>query len=90
MTPTTPTPKAGQPTCSACTTALRTPRINEFTMGCGSCKARALAGTGAHLESAEAGKLTAQYRGALDALFGEGWRAGADEVKAWAGRMKRC
>ena len=76
-------------TCPACTEALRKPRVNDFTLGCHSCKARALACTGAHLESSVAGKLTLSYRGVLEALFGEGWRAGGDEVKVWAARMKQ-
>lgn len=73
--------------CSSCHRALREPRINEFTAGCGSCRARALAAIGAHEESRDSGRMTPQYRGALDKLFGDGWQVGNQLTKDWATRM---
>ena len=75
-------------TCFSCLAAEHAPRADDFTAGCDSCKARALAVTGAHEESERAGKLTAQYIGALKALFGDAWRAGNEAVKAWAAKAK--
>ena len=66
--------------CTACAEA-------ESDPPCPSCYARALAAIGAHEESRNAGKMTAQYRDALGTLFGEGWKAGNAEVKRWATLM---
>ncbi len=75
--------------CAACVTAERNnPRMNEFTVGCTSCVARALAATGAHEASEAAGKMTADYRDALAKLFGDGWKEGNEAVKQWAKRLK--
>lgn len=74
--------------CTACSIAMTKPRIDLFTVGCVSCKARALAATGAHEESAEAKKITPAYKAALEAMFGDDWQAGAAQTKEWAGRMK--
>lgn len=74
--------------CDSCIAAELAPRANDFTAGCDSCKARALAVTGAHEESQRAGKLTAQYTGALKTLFGDAWKAGNEAVKAWAAKAK--
>ncbi len=34
--------------------------------------------------------MTAQYRGALETLFGERWAQGNAEVKRWAGLIKKA
>ena len=78
-------------TCNACTDAMTAPRSAEFTCGCSSCDARALAATGAHQESARVESITPAYRAALVALFGAEsaeWMAGHEAVKAWDARMR--
>jgi hypothetical protein len=47
--------------------------------------ARALAATGAHLESAALGQIQMPYRIALEKLFGfSNWESGHAQVKEWA------
>jgi hypothetical protein len=74
-------------TCPSCERAENDPRCDEFTAGCVSCKARALAATGAHLESAEAKQMTLHYASVLKSMFGDGWKEGNTLVKAWAAKM---
>jgi hypothetical protein len=75
--------------CPACTAAESTPNRDGFRDGCRGCTARALAVTGAHLESAERGGITAQYRAALEKLFGaQAWREGHEMVKGWASKLR--
>ena len=76
-------------TCKSCQLAQRTPRSAEFTAGCMSCKARALAGIGGHLASKEAGRVLPNYRDTLERLFGADWTQGAQMVKEWALSIKR-
>lgn len=75
-------------TCPDCTAAETTPRAYDYRADCQSCKARALAAIGAHLESAALGRQTAQYARALATMFGaDGVAAGHESVKRWAKRM---
>lgn len=75
-------------TCPSCDQAMQQPKSAQFTPGCESCMARALAVTGAHSESQQSGRMTEQYRTALKKCFGEDWQRGHESVKEWAGRMK--
>lgn len=76
--------------CPACAAAESTPNRDGFEQDCCGCKARALAATGAHLESAERGGITPQYREALEKLFGaDAWREGHELVKGWAIKIRR-
>ncbi len=77
-------------TCPACKAATTEPTTALAQAGCDSCLSRMLAATGAHLESAVAKRMTAQYRGALETLFGERWAQGNVEVKRWAGLIKKA
>lgn len=76
--------------CLACKRAESAPRIDEFTAHCESCKARALAVTGAHLASKTAGKMTTDYLSALKAMFGQEWEPGALQVRAWGETLHRA
>lgn len=73
--------------CSSCSAAMTAPRSNEFAVGCTSCCARALAAIGAHQESQTLGRLTGQYEGALKTLFGDDYKDGHEQTKAWASRI---
>jgi hypothetical protein len=76
--------------CSACCDAEANPRSDKWVHPpCPSCYARALAATGAHEQSKAAGKITADYKHALDKLFGADWQQGAAMVKTWAEKMNR-
>lgn len=76
--------------CDQCIKAANeNPRLNAFSNGCMSCDARALAVTGAHLESAQAGSMTAHYRSVLEKVFGESWREGHALVRTWVGVMNK-
>lgn len=75
--------------CDACASAETQPDRDEFRRDCRSCVARALAATGAHIESAAKGGITQQYRGALGKLFGaDKWREGHELVKVWASKIR--
>jgi hypothetical protein len=72
--------------CTACTKAMTAPRIDLWAANCESCSARALAVTGAHVESKAAGRVTPRYVEVLKGIFGERWKEGAELVKQWAVR----
>lgn len=76
-------------TCPACISAVRTPRASYGEAGCLSCKARMLAAIGGHLESRATGKRTERYLETLKALFGDEWKAGAEEVKRWGTQVNQ-
>ena len=76
-------------TCDACTAAESQPNAATFGQGCTSCLARALAVTGAHLESQQAGAMTEQYRTALAKCFGEAWKEGHEMVKGWGAKVRQ-
>lgn len=73
--------------CQQCADAIADPRSEQFRAGCEGCTARALAATGAHLESKKLGRMTPVYRGALDKLFGDRAADGHKAVMEWAGRV---
>ena len=62
-------------------------RIDLWAANCESCSARALAVTGAHIESKAAGRVTPRYVEMLKGTFGERWKEGAEQVKQWAARI---
>lgn len=71
-------------TCPACLSAERHPTSDEFTAGCDSCQARAIACTGGHLlEPAAYGKL-------LFKLFNTKHREGEAMVRKWAAKIKQA
>lgn len=77
-------------TCQPCADAEAQPNAATFGQGCHSCMARALAGTGAHLESQATGSMTEQYRTALDKCFGEDWKRGHEMVKEWGAKVRKA
>ena len=71
--------------CHACATSKADPMNDRhWRNGCGGCKARALAATGAHIESSSIGAMTPQYRQVLEKMFGDQWERGAADVAEWA------
>lgn len=76
-------------TCPACAEAMRNPNTGMYRAGCKECSARALAAAPAHFLAAQAPKLLPEYKNALQAVFGDDWRAGHLRVKAWSQRAKR-
>lgn len=76
-------------TCPACTEAERNPHTVMYQADCKECAARGLAASPAHFLSAQAAKLLPEYKNALQAVFGDDWRAGHLRVKAWSQRAKR-
>ncbi len=73
--------------CESCDRAATNPHTGWFNADCPECSARALAGGPDFFESKTGGRLTSTYRHALEAAFGEAWKAGHERVKAWAERM---
>ena len=73
--------------CESCTRAATNPRTGWFNADCPECAARALAGGPEHFESKRDKRITPAYRAALEAVFGDAWKAGHERVKAWAQRL---
>ena len=74
-------------TCGACERAQANPARDDYTSGCESCQARALAAIGAHIESQALGSVTPAFRDALERVFGDGWKAHAAAVRDWGQRI---
>jgi hypothetical protein len=70
--------------CHACQEAIKSPSSGMYHADCMDCQARMLSKSPAHFESARLGKITAEYRAALLAVFGNDWLEGHQKVKAWA------
>jgi len=68
-------------TCPACQAAEQLPRVDSFTSGCISCKARAMAVTRAD--------LLEDYQGAARRMFGDQVKEGHALVKQWLQRIKQ-
>lgn len=75
-------------TCANCTQALTKAHWPGFTADCRGCQLRALASSPTFFAATQAGAMTAAYRSALQALFGEDWRRAHDEVKAEHARLQ--
>lgn len=76
-------------TCPACQEAERNPLTGMYQSGCLECSARALSHGPAYFDAARSDSMTPAYRDALQATFGENWRAGHEAVKAWAQRRAK-
>lgn len=74
--------------CEICAIAELKPDTGLVHAGCMSCEARGLARSPSFYEAAKAEAMTAQYRGALWALFGEKWQDGHELVKAWGAKLE--
>lgn len=76
-------------TCKHCRDAEEQddPTRDPFTAHCRSCKARALASIGAHVESQEMGAITPHYRSVLERIFGDDWKQGHELVRTWGRRI---
>jgi hypothetical protein len=76
--------------CTACELSKADPSNDRHwdpTGKCKGCIARALASTGAHVESQELQAITPKYRSELEIFFGESWKLGHERVKEWADRI---
>ena len=73
--------------CSSCALAQSEPASDVYTAGCTSCKARALAAVGAHVDSQKIGSITPKFRQVLEDVFGDEWKAHATAVKDWGQRI---
>jgi hypothetical protein len=74
-------------TCQECTLAESDPCSAIYRIACPECEARQLAHGIEHARSRDARKMTAAYAAQLRAVFGDGWEAGHQRVKAWAMRI---
>lgn len=82
---TTPDPARS---CTACTEAKVNAWSGAYRADCLECSARALSHSPTHFAAAQAGAITPAYRDALQAVFGDDWKAGHERAKAWASRRK--
>lgn len=69
-------------TCSDCKQALIVKHWSGYHANCRGCKVRSVASGPAFFTSIQANAITPAYRGILRQLFGEGWPAAHDDVKA--------
>lgn len=75
-------------TCKDCTQAQAAKHWPIFQADCHGCQVRALASGPAYHTAMAANAMTPSYRSALQSLFGDGWRAAHEEVKAEHARIK--
>ena len=74
-------------TCDSCTTAATDPHHPIYQSSCRGCRIRALAGSIAAIDAAQAGRITPAYKAALQVLAGEDWQAAHAEVKQERARI---
>lgn len=77
-------------TCEACQRAQINPRTGMYQADCMECTARALANSPQFFDAMKAEAMTPAYRDALQAAFGQDWKAGHERVKHWAQRIKEA
>jgi len=75
--------------CPDCAAAQTNPHHGGLHASCQGCQVRALASSPGFWESGESGALTPAYRAALESVFGAGWSAGHERVKAEHKRLQR-
>lgn len=75
-------------TCEACQAAEKNPSTGRYHADCPECKARAVAHGREAFDASAAGKMTSEYKQALQRLFGDDWEAGHLRVKAWKRKIK--
>lgn len=75
--------------CEACTQAEQNPLSGLYQADCDGCKVRAVANGREIFEASKAGRITPDYRRALEGLFGADKVDEAHaRVKAWKQKMK--
>lgn len=74
--------------CPDCQQAQRDKHWPIYQADCHGCQVRSLASGPAYHTAMAANTLTPGYRSALQNLFGEGWKAAHEEVKAEHERLK--
>lgn len=77
-------------TCKDCNHARVLPVWGGYTMSCRDCRARLIAAGPVFATAAASDTLTGQYRNVLRTQFGDDWRQGHTEVKAWAEALERA
>lgn len=75
-------------TCPACTEAEANPLSGMYHAQCHGCAERSFANSPMFFECARGKAMTASYRQAMQASFGEGWVKAHERVKAWAERIR--
>ena len=70
--------------CDACDNAQRQPLWGGFQAQCLDCMARMLAHSQPFGQSRKAGKMTPEYRRALEVVFGTEWEKWHQITKTWA------
>ena len=76
--------------CDACDNAQHQPLWGGFQANCLPCMARMLAHGPAFWQSRQAGKLTPEYRRALEAIFGTEHEQWHETVKEWSARIDQA
>jgi hypothetical protein len=76
-------------TCPACESAEQNPTSGLYQANCDGCRVRAIAGGRELFEASKAGRITPEYRRALQGLFGDDKVEEAHaRVKAWREKLK--
>jgi hypothetical protein len=73
--------------CEPCKTAATNPHSGGYQTKCQGCKTRHLAKSIPYWQSSREKRITAPYKAALVATFGNDWEAGHSAVKAEAVRL---
>ena len=74
-------------TCQDCAQAQTAKHWGGYHADCHGCQVRSMASGPAYFSAVQANAITGQYRGALQALFGGGWKQAHEEVKAEHARL---
>lgn len=75
-------------TCQSCQSAGQNPLSGLYHSDCDGCKVRAVANGRELFDASKAGKITPEYRRALQGFFGDDWEAAHLRVKAWREKLK--
>ncbi|WP_019573337.1 hypothetical protein [Curvibacter lanceolatus] len=75
--------------CPDCTQARLIWHWGAYHDGCKGCQTRALSKCLGFWQSQRNGRLSTEYRAALQTIFGEDWTPGHEAVKAEAARIEQ-
>lgn len=74
--------------CPACESAEQNPHSGLYQSECEGCKIRAIAQGKELFNASKAGKITPEYKQALQRMFGDDWEAAHLRVRAWREKQK--
>lgn len=83
-------PERADRMCMPCIEAQDDPLRHDYTNGCDSCQARAIAQVGSHHESVDAGRVTDRMKEQLQKFFPADPAKGWISVREWGVKVDRA